>query len=135
MPTYPFILNSISPLQEKDAKFDRALREISEELSAEHDIENLGRQLDIKQAVMERAIMNNSRFTEITFQGTLTMLRNWRKKIRSIADARRTLTKALEDANLANLIDKYLDEGKYYIEVNLTFTRGGCKIFGGGPPI
>ena len=90
---------------------DTVLREISEELTAKHDIENLGRQLGIKQAVIERALQNNLRFIEIDFQGTLTMLRNWRKKMIRIEDARSELRRALEAANLASFIDKYLEGG------------------------
>ncbi|XP_041470047.1 myosin-1-like [Lytechinus variegatus] len=93
----------------QEDEFACILTRIADDLVDERQIESLGRHLRIQQGDIERALKNNVRFNNVTRDGTLHMLKQWRKGV-SRTDERVVLRKAMLAANLIELTDRYLSE-------------------------
>ena len=88
-------------------EFDDLLVMIANDIADDGKIDSLGKQLKLSPSEIERYIQTNRSGPNVTCRGTLRMLRDWNDKVPE-ADEREILKKALVDAKLVKLADKYL---------------------------
>ena len=70
-------LRNISGRQED---FDDKLTTVAQKVGRRDEIDNLGKALGFEPEVIQRYVDTNMKNPEVSYMGTLSMLRDWRKK-------------------------------------------------------
>ena len=76
------------------------LPQIAKRLVQKRDIESVGVGLGFVVPEIERYIQNNTRFNQVTYEGTLLMLRDWLSKVPLAEDGQELLKDALDRAGM-----------------------------------
>ena len=85
---------------------------MARELTTENQIEKLGKALGIELPDIKRYIETNQRRQEVTYRGTLAMLRDWRQSVTE-EEERGILRTALLEAKLKRIAGIYFPGGSY----------------------
>ncbi|XP_030833665.1 uncharacterized protein LOC105446067 [Strongylocentrotus purpuratus] len=96
------ILENISGRQED---FDVKLTTVARKVSKRDEIDNLGKALGFEPEDIQRYVDTNMKNADVTYMGTLSMLRKWRKK-QTEATEYETLKVVLKKAGQIRLIDE-----------------------------
>ena len=91
--------------------FDDLLKDVARLVVKEEDIDKLGKCLKFDKADIQRFLASNLRFGNLTYNGTLDMLRTWNQRVRK-ADERPTLKAALLKAGLHNVASTVFPEAE-----------------------
>ena len=83
-------------------------------LTSDNQIEQLGKALDVELSDIERCLQTNRMGANVTYQGTLVMLRDWRQTVTEEGEMTK-LRAALEEAKLTRIADEYIHGGVYVI--------------------
>ncbi|XP_063959268.1 uncharacterized protein LOC135154953 [Lytechinus pictus] len=97
----------INPAREKD--FDDILETVAEKFASRQEIHNLGKSLGFGPEDIDRFVEENMKETGVSYMGTLSMLRKWRKKQKKNTELK-ALQTALEKAGEIHLADVLFGE-------------------------
>ncbi|XP_063971531.1 uncharacterized protein LOC129266960 [Lytechinus pictus] len=97
----------INPAREKD--FDDILETVAEKFASRQEIHNLGKSLGFGPEDIDRFVEENMKETGVSYMGTLSMLRKWRKKQTKNTELK-ALQTALEKAGEIHLADVLFGE-------------------------
>ena len=96
----------------REQNVDDILTNVARELTSENQIEALGKALGVNLPDIERCLQTNKMGSKVTYRGTTNMLRDWRQTV-SEEKERLILRRALEEAQLIRIADRYLPDGVY----------------------
>ena len=80
----------------KQKDFDEKLKAVTRRVAKREEIDDLGKALGCKPEDIQRCVDSNMKDPNVSYMGTLSMLRNWRKK----------QTKATECGALKDVLEK-----------------------------
>ncbi|XP_041470351.1 uncharacterized protein LOC121419931 [Lytechinus variegatus] len=97
----------MNPARERD--FDDILRTVADKVASRQEIHNLGKALGFGPEDIDRYVEENKKETGVSYMGTLSMLRRWRKKKTKNTELK-ALQTALEEAGQIHLADELFGE-------------------------
>ena len=105
--------------------FDEKLTTVAQRLSKPEEIDKLGKALGFIPDVVQRYVQTNMKNADVTYFGTQSMLRDWRKKQTEATECE-ALKVALEKAGQIHLADEAI---WYFIRCKLYASQMRITLF------